>query len=57
MRGLVTCHHLSRVGEDGGREEAKGVDAWIKNRKEGRKEGRTSVETKNMGISRLDHVK
>lgn len=58
MRGLVTCHHLSCIGKDGGRKEAEGVDACIKNRREeGMKGGRTSVETKNMGISQLDHVK
>lgn len=25
--GLVSCHHLARIGKDGGGEEAKGVDA------------------------------
>lgn len=54
----MTCHHLSRIGEDGGGEEAKGVDTCIKKRREEEmKGGRTSVETKNMGISQLDHVK
>lgn len=58
MRGLVTCHHLSCVGEDGGGEEAEGVDACRTNgRAEGVKGGRSSVETKNMGISQLDLVK
>lgn len=33
MRRLVTCHHLSCVGEDGGGKEAKGVDTCIKNRR------------------------
>lgn len=54
----MTGHHLSCIGKDGGRKEAKGVDTCIKNRREeGMKGGRTSVETKNMGISPLDHVK
>jgi len=25
---LVSRHHLARVGEDGGGEEAEGIDAW-----------------------------
>lgn len=28
MRRLVSCHHLTCVGKDGGREEAEGVNTW-----------------------------
>lgn len=34
MRRLVSRHHLTCVGKDGGGEEAKGVDAWNENRGE-----------------------
>lgn len=34
MRRLVSRHHLTCVGEDGGGEEAKGVDTWNKNKGE-----------------------
>lgn len=43
MRGLVTCHHLSCIGKDGGSEEAKGVDTCLKKGEEGVKGGTTSV--------------
>lgn len=34
MRRLVSRHHLTCVGKDGGGEEAKGVDTWNKNKGE-----------------------
>lgn len=30
MGGLVTCHHLSCIGEDGGGEKAEGIDTCVK---------------------------
>lgn len=32
MRRLVTCHHLAGIGEDGGGEQAKGIDTWVEDR-------------------------
>lgn len=29
MRCLVSCHHLTCIGKDGGGEEAEGVDACV----------------------------
>lgn len=48
MGGLVTCHHLACVGEDGGGEEAEGVDTWYKKKKK-KKEigGSEGGETEN----------
>lgn len=37
MRRLVSCHHLTSIGKDGGGEEAEGVDTWERER------GRVSV--------------
>lgn len=30
MRCLVSCHHLTCIGKDGGGEEAEGVDTCVK---------------------------
>lgn len=29
MRRLVSCHYLTGIGEDGGGEQAEGIDAWV----------------------------
>lgn len=39
MRRLVSCHHLTCVGKDGGCEEAKGVDTCVKKRGQSEREG------------------
>ena len=28
VRCLVSCHHLAGIGEDGGSEQAEGIDTW-----------------------------
>ena len=37
MRRLVSCHHLTCVGKDGGGEEAEGVDTCVKTKGRGTK--------------------
>lgn len=39
MRRLVSCHHLSGIGKDGGGEEAKGVDTWVEKKRQSEREG------------------
>lgn len=29
MRRLVSCHNLAGIGEDGGGEQAEGIDTWV----------------------------
>lgn len=33
VRRLVSCHHLTCIGKDGGGEEAEGVDTYVKKEK------------------------
>lgn len=33
VRRLISCHHLPGVGEDGGGEQAEGIDTWVTEQK------------------------
>lgn len=43
MRRLVSCHHLTSIGKDGGGEEAEGVDTCAKKRDEVREKERVHM--------------
>lgn len=65
MRRLVTCHHLASIGEDGGGEQAEGIDTWVEDEYEGvlggvvgiRRKGERKVEEKHIRFLTESNIK